>query len=142
MIRLACEHDVHACYQLMCELEECTFDEKKFEEIYLNDLHSKQHICFVDEENHQVEGLIHLRIEEQWHHVDQVCEIMELVVSSNARGKKIGSRLIQKAEEFAMAQNCCVFELTTNQKRVRAHQFYEKKGLIQTHFKYTKEIKK
>lgn len=140
MIRNSEPKDCKAICRLLCELENELFDAEKFDEIYQHDLHQPHHVCLVFEEDNQVTGFIHMRYETQWHHMEKICEIMELVVSEKHQGQSIGSKLIAKAIETAQKEGCHLIELSTNQKRKKAHRFYEKNGFLQTHYKYVKKI--
>ena len=54
-------------------------------------------------------------------------------VSSAHRGKGVGARLLQYAIERAKEKDCYVVQLTTDNQRPRAIQFYESLGFVASH---------
>lgn len=103
-------------------------------------LSSASHLLLVAEEEGQIVGLLHLRMEFQLHHCGTVAEIMELIVSREVRSKGIGAALLKAAREQAIQHHCIQFEVTSNQKRKQAHRFYQREGLEQTHIKMTEAL--
>jgi PhnO protein len=140
MIRKAQEKDESAILQLLCELEETQFSKERFHELYLYDLKDERHACFVYEENDQISGMIHLQRLHPWHHHNEVMEIMELIVDQDARSSGIGHQLFTYAQQYAKEKGCEQIELATNQRRKRAHAFYERQGMLQSHYSYTKKL--
>lgn len=51
-------------------------------------------------------------------------------VLSEYRGKGIGTKLLEYAEEIAKEENAIYIQLTCGYKRVEAHKLYEKNGYI------------
>lgn len=60
-------------------------------------------------------------------------QIEAVRVSEKLRGHKIGEWMINKAIEYAKANNVKIIQLTTNIQRPRAKTFYEKLGFKATH---------
>jgi GNAT superfamily N-acetyltransferase len=60
-----------------------------------------------------------------------------LVVHEDARGKKIGAQLLQKAEDWARAQGLTSIRLRSNLKREDAHRFYRTHGYESKKTSYT-----
>ena len=140
MIRLAVSADQPEIYSLICALEETTFPQEMFAWEFYTMLSRASHLLLVAEEEGQIVGLLHLRMEFQLHHCGTVAEIMELIVSSEVRSKGIGAALLKVAREQAIQHHCIQFEVTSNQKRKQAHRFYQREGLEQTHVKLTEEL--
>ena len=140
MIRLAVSADQPEIYSLICALEETTFPQDMFAWGFYTMLSSASHLLLVAEEEGQIVGLLHLRMEFQLHHCGTVAEIMELIVSSEVRFKGIGAALLKAAREQAIQHHCIQFEVTSNQKRKQAHRFYQREGLEQTHIKLTEAL--
>lgn len=140
MIRLAVSADQPEIYSLICALEETTFPQEMFAWGFYTMLSSASHLLLVAEEEGQIVGLLHLRMEFQLHHCGTVAEIMELIVSSEVRSKGIGAALLKAAREQAIQHHCIQFEVTSNQKRKQAHRFYQREGLEQTHVKLTEKL--
>jgi GNAT superfamily N-acetyltransferase len=66
--------------------------------------------------------------------------ITALVVAESARGKGIGKLLVNKAEELALEYGCKKIELTSNNKRVSAHKFYQTLGYEATSKRFVKKL--
>ena len=140
MIRLAVSADQPEIYLLICALEETSFPQEMFAWGFYTMLSSASHLLLVAEEEGQIVGLLHLRMEFQLHHCGTVAEIMEIIVSREVRSKGIGAALLKAAREQAIQHHCIQFEVTSNQKRKQAHRFYQREGLEQTHIKLTEAL--
>ena len=140
MIRLAVSADQPEIYSLICALAETSFPQEMFAWGFYTMLSSASHLLLVAEEEGQIVGLLHLRMEFQLHHCGTVAEIMELIVSREVRSKGIGAALLKAAREQAIQHHCIQFEVTSNQKRKQAHRFYQREGLEQTHIKMTEAL--
>ena len=136
-IRLARVEDVEAAYGLMCDMEAAALDETAFRRIYADTLNNPSAPCLVAEEEGDVIGFLHLRMEEQLCRCGKTAEIMELVVRSDVRSHGIGARLFEAAVQLAMENGRIRLEVASNRVRERAHAFYRKQGMQQTHFKLT-----
>ena len=84
-----------------------------------------------------VVAFINLRYEDQLHHAARIAEVLELVVDPAQRSQGIGGRLFDYACGQARAHGCQQIELTTNQLRHDAHRFYARKGMLNSHYKFT-----
>ena len=73
---------------------------------------------------------------------DARAEIFGLVVAHTARGTGVGRRLIEAAEEWAMARGLDVMGLRSNQVRTEARGFYEHLGykVIKTQNAFRKNL--
>ena len=76
------------------------------------------------------------------HHCGKVAESIELCVDNAYHNRKTGTALLRKAQEYAIEQGCVNMDIKTNQKRKDAHRFYARNGFINTHYTFTKVIKK
>ncbi|GAB3756857.1 GNAT family N-acetyltransferase [Microlunatus parietis] len=56
--------------------------------------------------------------------------IVALVVSLEARGLGVGSRLVAEAEAFAAGRGCVRMEVTSADRRRDAHAFYRRLGYV------------
>lgn len=140
MIRKAVPEDADIVYQLISDLEECEFPESEFRQIFDEILISSHHCIFLYENNSEVMGLLHLRLENQLHHCGKTAEIMELIIKDGHRSEGIGGSLFNAASEYAVKQKCVIFEVTSNRKRTDAHRFYQKNSMELTHYKFTRNI--
>jgi len=72
------------------------------------------------------------------HRAGPVGRVTALVVDASLRGCGIGRALMAAAEEWAAAQGCVLLEVTSNQRRVDAHKFYEGLGYERTSFRFAR----
>jgi GNAT superfamily N-acetyltransferase len=65
-----------------------------------------------------------------------------LVVDRGYRKQGIGRRLLERAEQWAVTNECSVVRLSTNVKRTEAHQFYQRVGYVnlKTQYSFAKPI--
>jgi len=100
---------------------------------------SNYDMAYVAVMNEQVVGWIHvfytMRLE-----TGPFCEIGGLVVAASARGKGVGSHLVEKAKKWAAERNINKLKVRCQVKRTEAHAFYEKNGFeekkVQKVFEY------
>ena len=137
MIRVSEEKDEAIIYQFMCELEQAAFDKGAFARVYKEILEDSKHRIFLYCEGGKVLGILHLRVEAQLHHAADIAEIMELVVADGCRSKGVGKQLFRQACKVAEEWGCIQIEVASNQKRARAHQFYEREGMKNQHYKFS-----
>lgn len=140
MIRATTEHDLPAIWNLMNVLEDEVFPFEPFASAFQAVLENPYMFAFVYEEQGKVVGCLNMRIDVQLHHSGLIAEINDLVVDPECRSKGYGAALIDFAEAFAIDKGALQFELTTNQKRARAHAFYRSHGFEATHYKFVKQL--
>lgn len=140
MIRTSTINDCDAIYNLICELENIALPREVFGDIYTEQLGCENHICLVYEADGKVVGVLNMRFERQLHHSERIAEIMEFCVSGEYRGRGIGKELLAAAREAAADGGCAQLELATNQGRTDAHRFYQREGMVNTHFKFTMRL--
>ncbi len=139
-IRLAKINDLKDIYDLICDMESTQLDYKKFEEIFIRYLENENFYSIVAEEDDLIIACLNLRIEYQLHHVEKIAEIMELAVKKEYRSKGVGKILLDKAKEISKDNNCLQMEVCCNQIREKAHKFYQREGMKNSHFKFTMEL--
>lgn len=143
MIREAHLEDCEAAWRLVCALEECELDHDAFAQVFASQRSDGRHVTLVWNEDalgSPIQALMNMRIEMQLHHAAKIAEIQELVVDPALRGRGVGKELFAAAREAARTAGCVRIELVTNQRRHGAHRFYEREGMIQTHFGYTLDL--
>jgi GNAT superfamily N-acetyltransferase len=72
------------------------------------------------------------------HRAGPVGRVTALVVEASSRGCGIGRALMEAAERWTAEQGCVLIEVTSNQRRVDAHRFYEKLGYERTSFRFSR----
>ena len=72
------------------------------------------------------------------HRAGPVARVTALVVDATRRGRGIGRALMEAAERWAAERGCVLIEVTSNQRRVDAHTFYEGLGYERTSFRFAR----
>ncbi|RXJ82788.1 GNAT family N-acetyltransferase [Arcobacter sp. F2176] len=139
-IRLAKINDLKDIYDLICDMESTQLDYKKFEQIFIRYLENENFYSIVAEEDDLIIACLNLRIEYQLHHVEKIAEIMELAVKKEYRSKSVGKILLDKARKISKDNNCLQMEVCCNQIREKAHKFYQREGMKNSHFKFSMEL--
>jgi len=66
--------------------------------------------------------------------------ILAMAVSQEQQSKGIGSKLLRKAEQFAVESNISNVMVTSNMKRSDAHKFYERNDYVKKSYGFFKTI--
>lgn len=69
-------------------------------------------------------------------------QIMALAISEKAQRKGIGTKLVQKAEEWSVANGIDDIGVNSSIKRIGAHAFYEKNAYTKKSFSFKKVLNK
>lgn len=139
MIRKAKKEDIDNIYQLICILEEKQLNKDYFIKTYNQGINDSYTYYYVYEEG-QILGFISFYIHHYLHHDNNTGEIVELVVSPQARGQKIDHQLLTFIEKLAKEKSLEEIELCTSTYRKKAHHFYENHGFIMNHYNYIKKL--
>lgn len=136
-IRNSIPDDCRLVYDLICEMENKVLPYEAFHQIYISQQANNSYVCLVYEMHGKVVGCINLRMEQQLHHAERICEIMELAVEKEYRSQGIGRKLFDMACRYAKDKGCTQIEVCCNQLRTRTHKFYESCGMHNFHYKYS-----
>ena len=63
-----------------------------------------------------------------------------IVVSDEWRSRGIGQALVERAEEVARAAGCNLIDVTSAERRERAHQFYRRLGYVELPRRFIKHL--
>jgi len=74
------------------------------------------------------------------HRPAPVGRISVMIVDEGYRGQGIGALLVAEAERRPSKRGCKIVEVTSNQRRERAHGFYEALGYEHTSFRFMKKL--
>lgn len=133
--------DCRVVYSLICELEDCELNYADFERIYGKMMHRDGfYAVLVAQKGDEVLGEATLRFEDQLHHCEKIAEIMEFSVTERHRSCGIGSAIFEEACKLAKSRGCTRMEVSSNRVRERAHRFYERLGMVNSHFKFCKPL--
>lgn len=84
---------------------------------------------FVATEGKEIVGVYALLVMDNLGHLGSPSAVVEgVAVSPRAQGVGVGSAMMRHALEHAAAKGCYKLALSSNEKRHRAHKFYEKLG--------------
>jgi N-acetylglutamate synthase-like GNAT family acetyltransferase len=95
----------------------------------------------VAESDGAVVGLAQLHVAPSLEHDRPAANLAALVVDEAHRGHGVGRALVESMENEARARGCGVLYLTTAERRVDAHGFYEQIGLEYTGRRYAKHLR-
>ncbi|MBQ3567596.1 MAG: GNAT family N-acetyltransferase [Anaerotignum sp.] len=140
MFRKSEEKDCKAIYDLICDMENKELPYVVFEEIYRKQLQKEDMYCLIREENGKVTAMLNLRFEEQLHHSEKIAEIMEFVVDAEYRNAGAGKEVLAEAGRVALEHGCSQIEVACNQLRKDTHRFYEREGMHNFHYKFSKRL--
>lgn len=139
-VRCARPDDWNDVRLLISDLEGTDLPADTFRQIYDAQQQDGNYLCMIAEAKGEIVACINLRMEWQLHHAARICEIMELVVRSDCRGRGIGQEMFGWACEKAKEAGCVQIEVTCNQLRHRSHHFYERGGMHNSHYKFSLEF--
>jgi len=137
-IRKVIETDENAIRILLDELENRTSDPAVFQHIFKHYLLRENALFFAAENGQQeIIGFITCLGQLLLHHEGLVYEIEELIVTHTYQGKGIGQLLINQVREALRPLDIKSIEVTSNKRRVQAHEFYKAVGFKNSHEKFT-----
>jgi predicted N-acetyltransferase YhbS len=96
-------------------------------------------LVLVAELDGRVVGCLSTSVMQVLHRPAPVGRISMMVVDAAMRGRGIGARLVNAAEEALVASGCRLVEVTSNLARTDAHRFYERLGYERTSVRLARE---
>ena len=131
-IRLAKQDDKQRCLELLNVLADTTSDSNK---IFNSDTFSKlisneRGSLLIAEENKIILGMASISFNLALRYNGEYCQLEELVVDQNARGKNVGGLLIEKTLKLAKKRGCKEFGLYLLESTKHNQSFYEKYGFV------------
>ena len=131
-IRLANPEDEQQCLELLDVLAEATsdpnniFDSNTFNEVISN----KRGSLIIAEEEGKILGMASVSFNLALRYNGEYCQLEELVVHQEARGKNIGGLLIEETLRLAKTRGCKEFGLYLLESTKHNQSFYEKYGFV------------
>ena len=132
IVRLAKSEDQNRCLELLDVLAKATsdqheiFDLETFENLISNERGS----LVVAEENGSVLGMASISFNLALRYNGEYCQLEELVVDQDARGKNVGGLLIEETIKLAKKRGCKECGLYILESTKHNQGFYEKYGFV------------
>ena len=132
IVRLAKSEDQNRCLELLDVLAKATsdqheiFDLETFENLISNERGS----LVVAEENGSVLGMASISFNLALRYHGEYCQLEELVVDQDARGKNVGGLLIEETIKLAKKRGCKEYGLYILESTKHNQGFYEKYGFV------------
>lgn len=129
MIREARMQDIDGLARLMGELGYPT-DAKEMEDRMSHIFSDKAYQTYVYEEDGKLLGMIGMILCYRFEKSERYIRVVALVVNPESRGRGIGSRLLDEAENWAKEQGANMMTLNSGNRAERndAHQYYIRRG--------------
>tara|TARA_B100000214_G_C23663536_1_gene488605 strand:+ start:28 stop:465 length:438 start_codon:yes stop_codon:yes gene_type:complete len=131
-IRLAKQDDEQRCLELLNVLADSTSDSNK---IFNSDTFGKlisneRGSLVIAEENRIILGMASISFNLALRYNGEYCQLEELVVDQDARGKNVGGLLIEETLKLAKNRGCKEFGLYLLESTKHNQPFYEKYGFV------------
>lgn len=104
-------------------------------------MHADYCQLFVAEVEGTIAGVIVLNLIQPLHEPGKWGMISALVVDQALRSGGVGAALLEHAERHAKYVGCTHVELSSNESRTRAHQFYQRQGYAEVRKRFVKKFK-
>ena len=131
-IRLAKPEDQLRCSELLDVLAKATSDPNEiFDSDTFNNLISNERgSLVVAEEDRKILGMASISFNLALRYNGEYCQLEELVVDQDARGKNVGGLLIEETLRLAKNRGCKEFGLYLLESTKHNQPFYEKYGFV------------
>ena len=131
-IRLAKQNDEQRCLELLNVLADTTSNSNK---IFNSDTFGKlisneRGSLVIAEENGIILGMASISFNLALRYNGEYCQLEELVVDQDARGKNVGGLLIEETLKLAKNRGCKEFGLYLLESTKHNQPFYEKYGFV------------
>ena len=131
-VRLGKSEDQTRCSELLDVLTEATSEQNEiFDSDTFSKLISNERGCLViAEENGIILGMASVSFNLALRYNGEYCQLEELVVDQDARGKNVGGLLIEETLRLAKKRGCKEFGLYLLESTKHNQPFYEKYGFV------------
>lgn len=134
-IRPTRQTDLLFVYDCLCDLEEAVLNREAFERIFQTNVANPNVRYVMAEADNVPVGFLNCHIQQLLHHAGPVGEIQEMYVLSDWRSRGVGQQLVEHIKGLARYEGWINLEVTSNRRRERTHDFYERMGFANTHVK-------
>lgn len=137
LIRAAELKDISSLKKLFLQLGYQTSSESL--KLRINEVHSSLSIL-VAELDKEICGVVVVNFITPVHENGLWALISALVIDESSRGAGIGQKLLLASERIALDKRCSQIELSSSERRVRAHKFYESNGYKEVRKRFVKVL--
>ena len=132
IVRLAKSEDQNRCLELLDVLAKVTSDPHEIfdSETFKNLISNERGSLVVAEENGAVLGMASISFNLALRYNGEYCQLEELVVDQDARGKNVGGLLIEETIKLAKKRGCKEYGLYILESTKHNQGFYEKYGFV------------
>jgi ribosomal protein S18 acetylase RimI-like enzyme len=99
-------------------------------------LNRESSCCLVAQANNEVVGFMSAELIPYFPTGSTISRMTSLVVSSRHRSRGVGETLVEAAATFAREHGCSGIEVTSAERRVDAHRFYQRLGFVRTGLRF------
>jgi ribosomal protein S18 acetylase RimI-like enzyme len=99
-------------------------------------LNSQTSCCLVVQADDEVIGVMSAELIPYFPTGSTICRVTSLVVSSRHRSRGVGEKLMAAAATFAREHGCSGIEVTSAERRVDAHRFYQRLGFARAGLRF------
>jgi ribosomal protein S18 acetylase RimI-like enzyme len=92
--------------------------------------------CLVAQADNEVIGMMSAELIPYFPTGSTICRVTSLVVSSQHRSLGVGEKLVAAATTFAREHGCSGMEVTSAERRVDAHRFYQRLGFTRAGLRF------
>ncbi|MGB6534473.1 MAG: GNAT family N-acetyltransferase [Xanthobacteraceae bacterium] len=139
ILRHAAEADAKNVASLLTELGYPSVEANARDRL-VRSLRSATSCVVVAEADGEVIGTINAELVPYFPNGSTICRVTALVVSSHHRSRGVGEKLLARIAEFAREHGCSGIEVTSSQRRVAAHRFYERLGFSKNSFRFFRAL--
>lgn len=139
MIRTAQTGDSHEIKPLLMQLGYPKLNDIEIQTKIIKYSQNDYKIFVVDIGN-RVVGFISLHCFEAFHSAGKIGRITALCIHEDFKGRGLGKELLQEAEKYFLQSGCIKLEVTSNNRRSEAHDFYLRRGYIEDSRKFVKPL--
>lgn len=133
--------DFESIHHFVNGLEATEFETKSLRDAFIQNINNPDFIYLIAEIDSQPIGYLSCHSQRLLHHGGQtIGEIQELYVKPEFRNIGVGKQLIDHLKALVKQKGIIQLEVTSNNKRVETHRFYEREQFIQSHKKFTLKI--
>jgi len=99
-------------------------------------LNNQTSCCLVAQADGEVIGIMSAELILYFPTGSTICRVTSLVVSSRHRSHGVGEKLVAAAATFAREHGCSGIEVTSAERRVGAHRFYQRLGFARAGLRF------